>query len=211
MENLTQLSSEDFAARLASKEPVPGGGGAAALVGALSAALASMVGNYTTGKKKYAAVEADIQRLLAEAASLRETLINLVQADADAFAPLASAYAIAKDDPSRPDVLEAATKGACEAPAEMVRQLARVIDVLEEMGEKGSRMLLSDVGCGALFARAAMEAAALNVWVNTKTLRDRDFATALEAELDQILAESLPKAEHVSEQVKEKIRGKNYG
>ena len=205
-ERLTNKSCADFAAVLAAKESVPGGGGAAALVGALGVALCSMVGNFTTGKKRYADVEDDIQRMLAEAETCRLNLIELVEKDAEAFYPLSQAYGIPKEDPKRAEVLEAATKNACAGPVEMMRQICKAIELLEEMGEKGSRMLISDVGCGALLCRAALEAASMNVFVNTKTLTDRAFAEALEAECDAMLAEYCPRAEACAKSVMDHIR-----
>ena len=205
-ERLTEWSCADFSEVLAAKESVPGGGGAAALAGALGAALCSMVGNYTTGKKTYAAVEGDVQRMLADAANVRLRLLDLVEADAEAFFPLSQAYAIPRDDPKRAEVLEEATKGACAAPVEMMRQVCRAIVLLEEMGEKGSRMLVSDVGCGALLCRAALEAAGMNVFVNTKTLKDRAFAERIEAECDAMLEEYAPRAEACASSVMGRIR-----
>ena len=206
-ERLTDKSCTAFAAALAAKESVPGGGGAAALAGALAAALCSMVGNFTTGKKTYAAVEDDVQRILVEAESVRLRLLSLVEEDAAAFAPLAAAYGIPKDNPTRVEVLEAATKGACVAPVEMMRQIADVIELLEEMGQKGSRLLVSDVGCGALLARAALEAAAMNVFVNTKSYKQAEWACALEKECDELLDEYIPRAEACAEDVMARIRG----
>ena len=205
-ERLTSRSCESFAEVLAAKESVPGGGGAAALVGALGVALCSMVGNFTTGKKTYAAVEDDIQRMLAEGKEVRQALIDLVAADAEAFYPLSQAYAIPRDDPKRAEVLEAATKNACAAPVEMMRQICRAIELLEEMGQKGSKMLVSDVGCGALLCRAALEAASMNVFVNTKTLKDRAFAEQTEAECDAMLQEYAPRAEACASSVMGRIR-----
>ena len=204
---MMEKSCQEFAALLAAKESVPGGGGAAAYVGALGAALCSMVGNFTTGKKAYAEVEDDIQSMLQRAGAIRERLIGLVDEDAEAFEPLSRAYGIPKDDPTRDAVLEQATKAACVAPMEMMRQICRSIDLLEEMGQKGSKMLVSDVGCGALLARAALEAASMNVFVNTKTLHDRDHAVMLEAECDAMLASYGPKAEQVAADVMMRIRG----
>ena len=198
---------KSFVTSLAAKEPVPGGGGAAALVGALGVALCSMVGNYTAGKKTYADVEDDVQRMLGEAECVRRRLIELVQEDADAFVPLSRAYAIPRDDPRRAEVLEECTKMACAAPLEMMRQTGRAIALLEEMGQKGSRMLLSDIGCGALLCRAALEAASLNVFVNTKTLRDRDFARVVEQECDDLLSEYGARAEACAADVRARIRG----
>ena len=157
---MTKLSCEKFLAELASKAPTPGGGGTAALVGAAGVALGNMVGNLTTGKKKYAAVEDDVKAILNKAAILREQLLRLVDADAQAFAPLSKAYAISKEDPHRDTVLEEATLNACKAPMEMVRRCCTGVELLEEMLEKGSVMLVSDIGCGALLCKAAMESAA---------------------------------------------------
>ena len=206
-EPLTNLSCTEFAAVLAAKQSVPGGGGAAALVGALGAALCSMVGNFTTGKKTYAAVEDDVQRMLADAEAVRLRLIDLVADDAEAFFPLSQAYAIPKEDPSRAETLEAATKAACKAPYEMMVEIAKSIELLEEMGEKGSKMLVSDVGCGALFARAALESASMNVFVNTKTIKDRAWAEDLEAKCDALLSEYIPRAEACARSVKSRIPG----
>lgn len=166
-----------------------------------------MVGNFTTGKRRYAVYEDDVQRMLAEAEAVRIRLIQLVDEDAEAFYPLSKAYGIPKEDPTRTETLEAATKGACKAPVEMMEQTCRAIALLEEMGEKGSRMLLSDVGCGALLARAALEAASLNVFVNTRSLDDRSFAEATERHADELLAEFVPRAEAVEREVMAHIRG----
>jgi formiminotetrahydrofolate cyclodeaminase len=206
-DKLIHRSCEEFARVLAAKEAVPGGGGAAALVGSLAVALCSMVGHYTSGKKAYASVEEDIARMLDEAERLRLRLLELVDEDAEAFYPLSQAYAIPRDDPRRSEVLEDATKAACAAPVEMMRYLCKAIELLEEMGEKGSRMLLSDVGCGALLCRAALEAASLNVFVNTKTMADRAFAESVEAECDALLAEYGPRAEACAAAVMKRIRG----
>ncbi|MDY6433024.1 MAG: cyclodeaminase/cyclohydrolase family protein, partial [Synergistales bacterium] len=158
---LTHESCENFSELLAAKISVPGGGGAAALVGALGAALCSMAGNFTLGKKKYAEFEEDIKKILTKAEKIRLRLLELVNEDAEAFTPLAEAYAIPKDDPERGEILEKALLNACKAPLEMIEQCAEVINLLEEMLTKGSRLLISDVGCGALLSRAAMESAAV--------------------------------------------------
>lgn len=207
-DKLTHRSCEEFARVLAAKEAVPGGGGAAALVGSFAVALCSMVGNYTSGKKAYASVEEDVERMLDEAERVRLRLLELVDEDAEAFYPLSQAYAIPRDDPRRSEVLEDATKAACAAPVEMMRHLCKAIELLEEMGEKGSRMLLSDVACGALLAKAALEAASVNVYVNTKTLRDEAFVRATEHEVDGMLATYPKKAETCARRVVDAIRGR---
>ena len=207
-EILANRSFEDFVAVLAAKEPVPGGGGAAALAGALGVALCSMVGNYTSGKKTYAAVEEDVQRMLGEAENVRKRLVQLVREDAAAFLPLSKAYAIPRDNPERAAILEEATKLACAAPMQMMREICHAIELLEEMGQKGSKMLASDVGCGALLCRAALEAASLNVFVNTRTLKDRSYAELMEQEVDHMLNVFVPRAEACAKLVMDGIRGR---
>lgn len=206
MRQLIQLSCTDFAGALASKAPVPGGGGAAALVGALAVALGSMAANFTAGKKKFAPVEADIQRILWEGEALRLRLLELVDADAQAFEPLSKAYAVPKDDPRRGDILEEASLSACRVPLEILRGCAQVCPLLEELLEKGSKMLITDVGCGALLCKAAMECAAMNVFINTAGLRDRTAATAMEREVDETLGLWLPRTEKIAAAVTSYIR-----
>ena len=200
-ERLTERSCAEFAADLAAKEPVPGGGGAAALSGALAAALCSMVGNFTTGKKTYAAVEDDIQRMLAKAEDLRLRLIELVEEDAKYFEPLSRAYRIPKDDPQREAVLEACLKEAAAAPFEIFILSCGCIDLLDAFSRKGSKMVLSDAACGAAFARAALEGAAVNVKVNTKWMKNRPHADALDRSIDGALEEYRQKAGEIIERV----------
>lgn len=205
-EHLTDLSCEAFTRALAAKVPAPGGGGAAALAGALAVALCSMAGNFTAGKPRFAAVESDVQRILAEGEGLRARLVALVEADAHAFEPLAQAYRIPADDPSRTARIEDALRGACSVPIEIMRACARSLDLLEEMGEKGSRMMRSDVGCGAALAAGALRAAHLTVLVNTTSLAGDPVAEALEAEADGLLAAYIPRADALAAAVADAIR-----
>ena len=207
-ESLVQKSCVDFAEVLASKAPVPGGGGAAALVGALGAALCSMVGSLTVGRKKYAAYEEDVKRMLADGETVRKKLLELVDADAENFAPLAAAYSIPKDDPTRAEVLEKVTIAACGAPMEMMRWTCKAVDLLAEMLDKGSVTLVSDVGCGALCCEAALESASMNVFVNTKTLQDREVAGKLESEADEMLRVYGVKVRQVADEVTHRLRSK---
>lgn len=204
-EKMMDRTCTDFAAVLAAKESVPGGGGAAAYVGALGVALCSMVGNFTTGKKKYAEYEEDVQRMLADGEKIRTRLLELVEEDAAAFYPLSQAYGIPKEDPTRDEQLEKCTKDALAGPLEMMRQIAKSIELLEEMNVKGSRMLISDVGCGAVCAAAAMRAASMNVFINTKSLKDREYAAQVEAEADELLA-YVARAKAVADEVAAGIR-----
>lgn len=206
-EKLIDRSCADFTAVLASRAPVPGGGGAAALTGALGTALCAMAANLTLGRKKYAAVEDDIRAVVKKAESVRQRLLELADEDAAAFAPLAAAYAIPKDDPTHDAVLESATLTACIAPLEMMRQCGAAVALLEETLEKGSAMLVSDVGCGALLCAAALESAALNIYVNTRTLHDRARAVELEGEAERLLQTYGLRARRVADAVTQRLRG----
>ena len=208
---LMNLSCEAFLEDLAGSAPAPGGGGAAALVGAAGAALGNMVGSLTVGKKKYAAVEADILVLNRRAAALRKQLEGLVQADADAFTPLAAAYKLPKETPEqqahKAAVLEAALEGACAVPLEIMSACCEGIALAAEYAEKGSVMAVSDAGCAALFCKAALQAAGLNVSINTRLMTDNARAAALNAQADAMLAEFVPQADQIYEKLTHSLRG----
>lgn len=208
---LMNLSCKAFLEDLASNAPIPGGGGAAALVGAAGAALGNMVGSLTIGKKKYAAVEADILVLNRRAAALRKRLEGLVQADADAFIPLAAAYKLPKETPKqqahKAAVLEAALEGACAVPLEIMSACCEGIALAAEYAEKGSVMAVSDAGCTALFCKAALQAAGLNVSINTRLMADNAHAAALNAQADAMLAEFVPQADQIYEKLTHSLRG----
>lgn len=203
--SLISLTCNDFSELLASKEPIPGGGGAAALVGALGAALASMVSNLTTGKKKYAAFEEDIHSIITQSAILRMKLLECVDKDAEAFAPLAKAYSIPKDDPSRVEILEQALQTACLVPIEIIRLCLQVMDLLDELVEKGSMLALSDVGCGASLCRAAAESASLSVFINTKSMTNRVIADKIDNETVDLVEKCSEKSLRVFETVRIKL------
>ncbi len=209
---MMEQSCTQFLAELAGKAPVPGGGGAAALVGAAGVALGNMVGCLTTGKKKYAAVEADIQALNARAEALRRELEALVQADAEAFAPLAAAYGLPKDTPAqaahKAAVLDAALNTACAVPLEIMQKCAEGIVLVEEYAAKGSVLAVSDAGCAAALCKAALQSASLNVFINTKLMTDRPRADALDAQADALLNEYVPRADAVFASVTNKLRVK---
>ena len=209
---LMNLSCEGFLEELASKAAAPGGGGASALVGAAGVALGSMVGSLTVGKKKYAAVEADLRALNARAEALRRRLEALVQADADAFAPLAAAYGLPKDTPEqaahKAAVLEKALDAACAVPLEIMEKCAEGIALAEQYAAKGSVLAVSDAGCAAVLCKAALQAASLNVFINTKLMADRERAAALDAKTDKLLDEFVSRADAVFASVTNKLRNK---
>ncbi len=203
-EKLVEKSCREFSEVLASKAPVPGGGGASALAAALGAALCTMVGNYTVGKKKYAAVEGDVKALMARAEALREKLLALVDEDAAAFEPLSRAYAIPKDAPDRAAVLEERLRDAAAVPMKVMRLSCEAIELHREMGEKGSVMILSDVGTGAVLCWGALYGAWLNVKVNTKLMEDREYAGHLNSEADALAEKYWKIAEQVYKSVMER-------
>ena len=196
----------EFTEVLASKEAVPGGGGASALVGSIGVALGNMVGSLTTGKKKYADVEEDIQRLMAEGESLRIELLSMMDKDAEAFAPLAKAYGIPKDDPSRDEVMEKALDVACQAPMDIMRTVCKALDVIKDFAAKGSALAISDAGVGAVCCKAALQGASLNVFINTKSMKDRTKAEALEAEANAMLDKYCRLADEIYAVVVERIK-----
>lgn len=186
-----------FLAALASKAPTPGGGGAAALCAAAGIALGNMVGNLTLGKKKYADVEEDIKALNAKAEKLRADFLALIDADAAAFEPLSRAYGIPKYDPAREELMEAALTRAAGPPLEIMRRCAEAIGLVREYAAKGSALAVSDAGCAAALLRAAMEAAALNVRINTKSMAGREAAGRMNAEADALLGKYGALAEEI--------------
>ena len=209
---MMEKSCGQFLAELAGKAPTPGGGGASALVGAAGVALGNMVGSLTVGKKKYAAVEADIQALNARSEALRGELEALVQADAEAFAPLAAAYGLPKDTPEqaahKAAVLEKALDAACAVPLQIMEKCAEGITLAEEYAAKGSVLAVSDAGCAAALCKAALQAASLNVFINTKLMADRSRADVLDAKADNLLNEFVPRADAVFASVMQKLRNK---
>jgi len=199
-------SCTEFVDVLASKAPVPGGGGASALVGAIGTALGSMVGNLTVGKKKYAAVEEDIKKILEKAEALQKELLHLVDQDAVVFEPLSKAYGIPKDDPNREKIMEEALKNACTVPMDIMRACCRAIELHEELAEKGSALALSDVGVGVAFCKSALMGASLNVFINTKSMVDREYAASIEKEADEMLEKYCKLADSIYDSVVKRLR-----
>ena len=179
--DMTTKSCREFVTVLASNEPAPGGGGASALVAALGTALGHMVGSLTVGTKKYADVEDEITALMTECDDLQTQLLDQVPADAEGFVPLAKAYGIPKDDPTRAETLEKATIIACQVPMHIMELCCKSLDAIKIFADKGSRLAVSDAGCGAVIVKSALQAASLNVFINTKTLQNRAVAEEMNA------------------------------
>ena len=200
--DFTQNTCREFVEVLASNAPVPGGGGAAALVGAIGTALGNMVGSLTVGKKKYAAVEAEIIALKAKCDDLQKQLLDQVPADAEGFEPLAKAYGIPKDDPNRDKVLEEATVVACAVPMKIMELCCEAIDAIAVFAAKGSRLAVSDAGCGAVCCKAALQSASLNVFINTKSLKNRELAEQMNAKANGMLDKYCALADEIFEGVR---------
>ena len=191
-----------FTQELASPAPVPGGGGASALAAAIGISLGDMVGELTVGKKRYADVEEDIRRLMERSQALRIRFLELVDADAEVFAPLAKAYGIPKDDPNRAQVMEEALRTACSVPMDIMRACAQALDIIEEFAAKGSKLAISDAGCGAILCKAAMQAASLNVFINTKSMKNRAVAEEMNAKANGMLDKYCALADEIFEGVR---------
>ena len=200
--DMTMESCRKFVEVLASDAPAPGGGGAAALVGAIGTALGNMVGSLTVGKKKYAAVEAEIIELKAKCDALQTELLDQVEADEINFVPLAKAYGIPKDNPDRAQILEEATLVACSTPMKIMELCCQAIEYIAVFAEKGSRLAVSDAGCAAVCCKAGLQAASLNVFINTKTLKNREVADEMNAKALGMLDKYCAMADNIFNTVK---------
>lgn len=203
---MLERPATQFLVELSSNAPVPGGGGASAAVGAFAAALGMMVTNLTIGKKKYADYEEEVKAVRARLEGMRDQLIDLVDGDAVAFEPLSKAYSIPKDDPERDTIMENALYEASVVPMTIMETILAAAKELEVLVEKGSKLAVSDVGVGILFAQAAIEGASLNVYINTKSMKDRERAAALDAKADAIIAEGAALKERIYSGVLAAIR-----
>ena len=208
--NFAAMSCEAFVEELASKAPVPGGGGASALVGAVGTALGNMVGSLTVGKKKYADVEEEMRAMMERCTLLQGELLALADRDAEVFAPLAAAYKLPQETPSeweeKDRVMASVLKEACLVPLEIMEKCAASLAMMEVFASKGSVMAVSDAAAGAVLCGSALRAASLNVFINTKSMKNRDEADALNERADRLLAEYLPLADRIFEQVTGKLR-----
>ncbi len=206
----TKGTCEEFVEVLASKAPVPGGGGASALVGAIGMALGNMVGSLTVGKKKYADVEADILTLKEKATALQADFLRLVEADAEAFEPLAKAYGMPRETEEekaeKARVMAIVLKDACAVPMEIMEKCCEAIDVIEEFAAKGSALAISDAGVGVVFCKTALLGASLNVFINTKSMADKEYAASLNEKADKMIADYSKKADEIFAAVNARLR-----
>ena len=187
----------EFTELLAAKTSVPGGGGASALIGSIGVALGSMVGQFTLGKKKYADYEEDIKELMAKAETIRLALNECIDEDAKAFEPLSKAYGMPKDVPDRDEIMEKCLRDAAAVPFKILQLACEAVDLQKGFLDKGSSLMITDAGTGAAALQAAIKGASLNVKINTKFMKDRQYATELNDKVDELVNDYLLKAETI--------------
>ena len=207
---ITQRPLETFLDELAGSAPTPGGGSAAAIMGAMGAALISMVCNVTIGKKGHEAVESEMKSVRDESEKLRLRLTSMVAEDIAAFDGLMAAYRLPKvtdeDKSRRATAIQSSLRAATDTPLACARACAEVVALSRRAGEKGYAGVISDAGVGVLAANTALRSAALNVYINAPSLKDRAFADAATAELEQLLDDCARESELVFELVRSRLR-----
>lgn len=179
----TDMSCLEFINAVAGKDPVPGGGSVAALVGSIGAALGNMVGSLTVGKKKYADVEEEVKTAMDEIRGIQNELIALVQEDINLFEPLSKLYGLKpeteQERQEKETRMEEALYTACQVPLKIMENCGRVIELSKIFAKKGNRIAISDAGACAILCRAAMQTASLNVYINTNMMKDERTADKL--------------------------------
>mgnify|MGYP002510517837 CR=1 FL=1 len=207
---IESMRIQEFLDVLSSKEPVPGGGGASALAGALGNALGQMVANLTIGKKKYADVEAEIKELLGRMQKLQAAFVTLADRDAQVFAPLAQCYSLPslteEEKAYKERVMEERLLDASFVPLEIMEHAVAMLGILEILGDKGSRLAVSDVGVGVQFIRASLLGAVMNVYINTKSMKNREKAEELNARAGQLIEEGTAWADRIYAKVLDQLR-----
>lgn len=207
---MSKNSIEEFAGGLSSAKPVPGGGGACAAAGAFAAALGMMVANLTVGKKRYAEVEEEMKEILIRLGVLRDRLLELIDKDAEAFEPLSRAYGLPRETPEQREekerVLEAALYEASMVPLDIMERILEAMGDLEILSKKGSRIVISDAGVGVLFAQAALDGASLNVFINTKLMKDQIIAQRLDKKAEDMIRQGQEYKDRIYSTVMSQIR-----
>ncbi|HPJ76311.1 MAG TPA: cyclodeaminase/cyclohydrolase family protein [Clostridia bacterium] len=203
-------SIEEFIEVLSSKEPVPGGGGASAFAASMGTALASMVGNLTLGKKKYIDVQEDIKILQEKTKVLTDELMNLIDEDAKVFLPLSKAYSLPSTTEEekiyKEQVMEEALNIASSVPVKIMEKSHQMLLLLDEYADKGSKIAISDVAVSAVMLKAAISGASVNVYINTKMMKDRTVADKLNSYCDELIQKGTKLADEIFERVEKKLR-----
>ena len=205
-----QKTIEGFLEVLSSKEPIPCGGGASALAGALGNALGQMVANLTIGKKKYAQVEDEIKELAERMKGIQGQFTALADQDAKVFAPLAKCYSLPsgteEEKAYKAEVMEARLLDASLVPMEIMEKASEMLEIMDILADKGSRMAVSDVGVGVQFIRTALLGAVMNVYINTKSMKNRDKAEEMNEKAERLIKEGTEAADRIYQKVLEQLR-----
>lgn len=207
---MAEQNMQEFIKVLSSKAAVPGGGGACAYVAAAGMALGAMVANLTTGKKKYAQYQEEIEELLSKTEQLSKELMTYMDKDAESFEPLSKAYGLPRDTKEQQEykdvVMEKALKEASLTPVALMEKILEALKILERLSVVGSRLAISDVGAGVQLCKAALNGASLNVFINTKLMKDTETAEELNTRTDALLIEGNELADRIYEEVVDAIR-----
>ena len=205
----TDKSVTEFVMDLSSKDPVPGGGGASAVTGALGSALGGMVASLTIGKEKYKDVEEDLKVLKSRSYVLQKELLELAQQDAEVFSKLAGVYKMPnstdEEKENKTRIMEAALKDAADVPLKIMKKTCEAINIMEDFAKKGSKLAVSDAGCGVILCKSALQSAWLNVCINTKSMKDRNYADKINREGQDLLNESMNTADKIYEYVEQQL------
>lgn len=207
---MANQNMNEFIEVLSSSAPVPGGGGASAYAAAIGMSLGSMVANLTTGKKKYAEYQSEIEEVIVKAEALTKELVAYMDKDAEAFEPLSKAYGLPKTTPEelavREEVMEKALVAASETPLALMEKVVESMRILERLAVIGSALAISDVGVGIQMAKAALNGASLNVFINTKLMKNKDVAEDMNSRADELLAVGNDLADEIFDAVMDRIR-----
>jgi len=203
---LKEIDMKEFLYALSSKEPTPGGGGASALVAAVSCSLCSMVANLTTGKKKYAQYQEQIEEYLAILEEKNIILQNDIKKDAEAFAPLAAAYSLDKATENYEQIMEKALLDAATAPKEILEDIYSLVPIIEDLAMMGSKLAISDVAVAATCAVAALQGCVLNVYINTKSMKNREVADDMNKYVSSIVEDGVKRLNVVYNNIDSSLR-----
>lgn len=207
---MTEMRMDEFLNELSSKAAVPGGGGASGYAAALGMALGTMVANLTTGKKKYAEYQEEIEDIIDKSQILTGELAEFMDKDAESFEPLSKAYGLPKDTEEqiqeKDRIMEAALLDASKTPLELMEKIYESMLILQRLSVVGSSLAISDVGVGIQMAKAALNGASLNVFINTKLMKNTDAAKDFNAKADEILDKGNKLADDVYAGVVGRIR-----
>ena len=206
---IKDASIENFLETLASRSPTPGGGSVVAVMGAMGAALVAMVCHLTIGKVHYEAVSEEMEAILHEVEAVRATLLDFIRADVEAFDAVMAAYGLPKvtdeEKGARSAAIQQALKGATRVPLDCAKASRRVIELSLLVAEHGNTNVITDAGVAALAAHAALKSSALNVRVNTGSIKDSDFVRDSLEELDALMAGMDQKTHSIYQLVLQKL------